>query len=133
MRFLILAPDQHTKYNHGHQLFRDEITRQHECVSYGHWPKTNPPNDTHIPNLVKTLDPFDVILIEGPKYAGHVTGVAELPGVKVSLFMDYVPPYIERYHKFLIENDLDIVFVNCLYSLRHFRKMQRRGVIPCAH
>jgi len=130
MRFLILAPDQHAKYNVGHQLLRDEIARQHEVVSFSHWPKDDPPNDTHIPNLVTNLKPFEVILLEGPKYAGHLTGVADVPGLRVSIFVDYVPPYIEQYHNFLYKNKLDLVFVNCPYSLDYFIRMQCRGVIP---
>ena len=129
MRILILAPDQHTKYNFGHQLFRDEIARQHEVDSFGHWPKKNPPHDTHIPNLIKDRKPYDAILVEGPKYAGHLTGIAEIPAVRFSLFNDYVPPYIEMYDKFMEKNKLNVVFANCLYSLRHIRKMQRRGTI----
>jgi len=128
VRILMLAPQQNEKYNWGHQLFREEIARRVDVFFYGfRYPIYEEFGSIHVPEIVAEFGPFDVIFVEGPKHAGYFTGMEEIrDSLKVSILVDYVPPYLGMYNKFIQKMCLDVAFVVCPYSLREFVKMQRR-------
>lgn len=95
MKILILSPNQSTKYNRGHQLFRNEIGRQNEVVYYGSgYP--NYSTKLSVKEIVKqcygTSKP-DIIMTYGFRYTKPFHGLGDITDIpKVHFEVDYFPP-----------------------------------------
>jgi glycosyltransferase involved in cell wall biosynthesis len=123
----MLSPNQITRWNRAHQLFRDEIGRQHEVLYVGPgypsppepgWPKEGPYD---VPKLVNEQGPFDCIMTYGLKYSWQFHGMDRV-GIdcqetfKAQFICDLVPSIpgyqgtIDPYMKFLNRDKYHMIF-----------------------
>lgn len=92
MKILLLSPNQSTKYNRGHQLFRNEIGRQNEVIYYGSgYPNYN--TKLSVKEIIKqcygTNKP-DIILTYGYRYTKPFKGLGNITDIpKVHIAVDY--------------------------------------------
>jgi len=109
MRILILAPNYRKKVNWGHQLWRDEIARQHEVVFHGQGHPLHGVPDVR--KLVDLTGPFDVITMgENSRHFHHYTGLAECSPLKVCFCGDYYGSKAINYDRLIRKHGVDIVF-----------------------
>lgn len=114
MKILILNPNQITRYNWGHQLFRNEIARQYDhAIFYGPgFPKYNP--KLTVPQIIKRFckgDP-DVILTYGWRYSKDFNGLDKINNIaKVHITVDYVRKQgFPKQNRMFNQNKYDLVF-----------------------
>ncbi len=112
MYILLLSPNQIKKYNWGHQLFRNEIGRQHDVVYYGgKYPDYNP--KLKAKDIIKKhcKRKPDIIMTYGWRYTLPFEGIDEIDDVlKVHIAVDYVKDP-KKYNKLLRKHGgYDIVF-----------------------
>jgi spore maturation protein CgeB len=108
----MLGPNQIKRYNWGHQLFRNEIGRQHDVVYYGTgFPKYDAKLSAK--DIIKKhcKRKPDIILTYGWRYTLPFVGISEVDDVlKIHIAVDYVsnPP---KYNKLLQKHGgYDIIF-----------------------
>jgi hypothetical protein len=133
MRILFLSPNQSGRWNRGHQLFRDEIARQHEVIFVGDGydqigELKSPYNVPEILDLLQDLD-FDFIMTYGLKYTYPYYGLDKVTDIpKVQFICDFVPAIagyqgtITPYCQFFERDKYDIYFslsVGVIRSLEH--------------
>jgi len=100
MRILFLSPDQGTRWNPGHQHFRNEIGRQVETVYYGPGYELFKEfeRENHIPTVLKKLADErglrpDIIMTYGYRYTAPFTGLGLILNIpKVHFICDFTPP-----------------------------------------
>jgi len=132
MRILMLTPDQSLKYNWGHHLFRQEVARQADVVFYGlRYPLYEKSGNDYVPEIVEEFGPFDVIFVEGPRYAGFFMGMEDVKGViKTAILVDYNQTRrLHQYHRFIEKMDLSRVFFPIRASQRKFLGQVRRKAV----
>lgn len=92
MYILMLGPNQIARFNWGHQLFRNEIGRQHDVVYYGgRYPKYN--SKLRATGIIKKhcKRKPDAILTYGWRYTLPFEGIDEVEDVlKIHIAVDYV-------------------------------------------
>ena len=113
MRILFLSPDQSNKYNRGHQLFRNEIGRQHKVVYYGAgYPHFNA--NWSVQDIIKKKygNSFpDLVMTYGWRYSKDFQGLGALDIPKAHIVVDYGRPSgIPKQNKFMRDNGYDILF-----------------------
>jgi len=92
MKILLLSPNQIKKYNWGHQLFRNEIGRQHDVIYYGNGYKNYNPNlkvNKIIKNLYGKGKKPDFVLTYGWRYTKPFLGLEDIKIPKVHIAVDY--------------------------------------------
>jgi len=112
MKILILSPNQIGRYNWGHQLFRNEIGKQHDTIYYGEgYPNFN---ENNVSTIIKKYCPWkpDVILTYGWRYSRFFEGLGKINDImKVHITVDYVETSnIPVQNKFFNQNKYDLVF-----------------------
>lgn len=113
MKILLLSPNQIKRYNWGHQLFRNEIGRQHEVIYYG----AGFPNfdkNAKVRRIIKQNcngNP-DLIMTYGWRYSKDFLGLGKIRDIpKVHITVDYGRPSgIPKQNKFFARNRYDLVF-----------------------
>lgn len=96
MRILLLNPNQIKRFNWGHQLFKNEIGRQHEVTYYGKgFPNYNP--ELSIPKYInkrkiKGKPDFDLIITYETKWMRPFKGIENVDIPKAHIISDYVKP-----------------------------------------
>lgn len=152
MKILLLSPNQETRWNRAHSLFREEIGRQHDVlyvgpgympsptsIVSGGWPKEGPYD---VPKLVNEHGPFDCIMTYGLKYSWQFHGMervgADCPDAyKVQFICDLVPAIpgyqgtIDPYMKFLERDDYHVLFAlseGVIKTLLHRGAATKEGV-----
>jgi len=113
MRILILSPNQISRYNWGHQLFRNEIGRQHNVLYYGQmYPSFDP--KLKVNQIIKKhyKERPDLILTYGWRYSQNFKGLGKITDIpKVHITVDYGRPKgIIIQNEFFKENKYDLVF-----------------------
>ena len=111
MRILLLSPNQISRYNWGHQLFRNEIGRQHKVFYYGEGYSNFKENDVNI--IINKHCPWkpDVILTYGWRYSRLFEGLGSINIPKVHITVDYVETAnIPVQNQFFAKNKYDLVF-----------------------
>lgn len=113
MRILILNPNQIGRYNWGHQLFRNEIGRQHKVVYYGPgFPHYN--SKWSVQDIIKKKygnSQPDLIMTYGWRYSKDFQGLGEIDIPKVHIVVDYGRPVgIPKQNKFIRQNKYDLMF-----------------------
>ena len=117
LRILLLSPNQINKYNWGHQLFRNEISKYTDVFYYGPgYPQFN--DKLTVPEIVSLYGPFDVLLTYGLRYTLPFRGIGEVKKVlKCHIVVDLFPSHhlgykgsIDRYKSFVNENKYDLYF-----------------------
>jgi len=113
LKILILSPNQISRYNWGHQLFRNEIGRQSEAF---YWGNGYPDFDEKltVSEVITKFCPWvpDVILTYGWRYSAGFEGLDKIKKIaKVHITVDYGRPVgIPRQNKFFKKNNYDLVF-----------------------
>lgn len=113
MKILFLSPNQIKKYNWGHQLFRNEIGRQHDVVHYGAgFPNFN--GDLNVKEIIETHCPdVELIMTYGWRYSKDFNGLGEIHNIpKIHIVVDYGgrKSFIAPQNKFFKENKYDLMF-----------------------
>jgi len=113
MKILLLSPNQITKKNWTHQLFRNEIGKHHDVTYYGEGYPNFEPNKP-IPELVKGKG-YDLILTYGMKYTEPFIGIGDIKDiVKAHIIVDYFPDATsgtyERNHRLFRRDNYDVYF-----------------------
>ncbi len=114
MKILLLSPNQINKYNWSHQLFRNEIGRQHDVVYYGEgFPKYIP--EKPIPEIIKEIGNIDLILTYGLRYTEPFIGIGDVTNIpKVHISVDYFPDSTggryDRNHKLFNRDKYSLYF-----------------------
>ncbi len=104
MNVLILSPNQISKYNWNHQLFRNEIGKSHNATYYGPgYPNYN--SDLTVKEIIKLYykkNKPDLIMTYGYRYSKSFKGIGEITQIPhIHLTVDYFPPtgkYNRRYY-----------------------------------
>jgi len=112
MKILLLSPNQIERYNWTHQLFRNEIGRQHDVLYYGEgYPNYIPGKP--VPEIIKGKD-FDLILTYGLKYTEPFIGIGDINIPKAHIAVDYFPDSTsgtyDRNHKMFKRDKYDLYF-----------------------
>jgi spore maturation protein CgeB len=113
MRILLLNPNQIGRYNWGHQLFRNEIGKQHQVVYYGPgFPHFN--SKWSVKDIIKkkygNSNP-DLIMTYGWRYSKDFNGMSEIDVPKVHIIVDYARPQgIPKQDKFHRDNGYNLLF-----------------------
>lgn len=100
MKILFLSPNQRTRWNPGHQHFRDEIGKSHDVFYYGagFWTWEDFNMQVHVPTLLNELETShswvpDVIMTYGLKYTWPFQGLGEVKKIpKIHFLCDFTPP-----------------------------------------
>jgi hypothetical protein len=128
MRILILAPNYRQRVNWGHQLWRDEIARQHDVVFHGQGHPLQ--GYTDVPKLVKDCGPFDVITVgENSRHFENYEGIAECEALKVCFCGDYYGSKANNYDRLIKKHGIDLVFLS---SPDYTKNWDRRNVSSAA-
>jgi hypothetical protein len=91
MKILLLSPNQISKYNWGHQLFRNEIIRQNDVITVGEGYRRNDPTLS----VNQIIDKYygssfpDFILTYGWRYTKPYIGLGDCKVPKVHISVDY--------------------------------------------
>lgn len=113
MRILFLSPNQINRYNRGHQLFRNEIGRQHKVLYYGQGFKGFNAKLT-VPQIIKQKygnSKPDLIMTYGWRYSKDFQGLGDIKVPKVHIVVDYGRPQgIPKQNKFMRGNKYDLLF-----------------------
>lgn len=125
MKILILNPNQITKYNWGHQLFRNEIARQHDVVFYGE-DFQNFNGEYNVKKIIENnySSPPDIILTYGGRYSLKYEGLGNVKIPKVHITVDYVREkgiQIQN-EKIFSKNKYDLVFGISEYAVGLLKK-----------
>lgn len=138
MKILLLNPNKISRPNWGHQLFKNEIARQHEVTYYGQGYKGFDDQLTVKQILKKLNKRFDIILIYESKFVKDFKGLAKVKHIpKVLIQIDYaigIPNYkmfanTKNINKLIKENKPDLIFstsqsnVNALKDSLGFEKV----------
>jgi len=91
VRILLLSPNQIARYNWGHQLFRNEIGKEHEVVYYGEGYKGWDPN-LSVSQIIRKfyVSSPDVLLTYGWRYSRPFQGFDRVNIPRVHIAVDYV-------------------------------------------
>lgn len=131
MKILLLSPNQIGRYNWGHQLFRNEIGRQHDVLYYGEgYP--NYDENLEVPQIVNKYKP-DILLTYCWKYARY-RGIGRVKNIpKVHISMDYVGKYLKSQNKFFADHKYDLVFgsaTRTVSALKDNKVCERIRILP---
>ena len=95
MKILILAENQYEKYNWGHQLFRDEIAKQHDVIFFGPgYIRGDISLKKYLMKNKLTFDDFDFVFTHGLKYTKKIKDIYTIP--KNLLKVHYVVDFFEE-------------------------------------
>jgi len=115
MKILFLSPNQINRYNWGHQLFRNEIGRQHDVVYYGQgFPNFD--KNWNVKEIIKKKyngGKPDAIFTYGYRYSVGFKGLGEIDDIaKIHIVVDYGGKInrIPIQNKFFFENKYDMMF-----------------------
>jgi glycosyltransferase involved in cell wall biosynthesis len=113
MKILFLSPNQIHRYNWGHQLFRNEIGKQHDVLYYGEkFPKFN--KMWNVKQIIKRMNfSPDIIMTYGWRYSKDFEGLGQIKNIpKVHITVDYGRPSgIPLQNKLFAKNKYDLAFV----------------------
>lgn len=115
MKILVMGPNQINRYNWGHQLFKNEIGRQHDVIYYGRWHSGDKKHINSNANLsvLKLVDKYNPDILLTYSYCKSIKGLSSIRNknvLKVHISIDYVPPYIKVQNKFFAIQKCDLVF-----------------------
>lgn len=92
MKILILSPNQISRYNWGHQLFRNEIGKHTDTFYYGPgYPKFD--ERFTAPQIVDKFGPFDCLLTYGLRYTLPFQEIENVKIFKCHIIIDLFPPH----------------------------------------
>lgn len=120
MKILMLNPNQIQRYNWGHQLFRNEVGRQHDVKYVGSgFPNFDP--NLSVKEIIKKLKwTPDLIMTYGWRYSKDYKGLEEIDNIaKAHITIDYGRPEgIKKQNKFFKRNQYNLNFAISLNAYR---------------
>jgi spore maturation protein CgeB len=123
MRVLLLGTNQESRYNSGHQLFKNEVARQTNARFYGPGHKFWDPSRAHINQILRVLEfQPDVVLTYMGKYCKWVVGLDEIKLPKAHIVVDYFPWNFKDEDSFITASKPDVVFPVVLHELRELER-----------
>jgi len=128
MRLLVLSPNHISKWNFGHQLFRNELYKHADVVYHGAGFVHN--SDTDIEKIIDEIGPFDAVISWSNKYCGHYESTRNLKIPVVVVIPDYFPHAIKVENAFINKHHPDLVIVRSTLSVKLFKENQKKGLIP---
>jgi len=111
MRILILGPNKSRARNWGHDLFKKEISRQHNVLFYGEgYPNFKPENPVYeiVNKYSHKGKPFDFVLTYMSKWVKDFHGFEEVKIPKVNITVDYFEP-TQDYKYFASWKNIDCI------------------------
>jgi glycosyltransferase involved in cell wall biosynthesis len=127
MKILILAPNYIDRTNWCHQLWRNEIARQHDVVFHGQGHDLNSQRDVR--KIVEAHGPFDVITVgENPRHFHYYIHLEKCEAYKVCFVSDYWGDKEIAYDKLLHQHGIDMVCFPTPDFLAKFNA--KRPIIP---
>jgi len=124
VKILILGADQSKRYNFGHQLFKEEIARQHDVRFYGEGCAGWSPSRTDISAIMNFLNfQPDLLFSYMGKYCKWLTGMDKVRIPKVHLVIDYFPWNYEIENNFIDRCRPDMTLAVYQHEVRAMRKM----------
>jgi len=139
MKILLLAPDQITKTNWGHQLFRNEIARQHQVIFYGGGYFEHPyVRKKPISQVLKeTKWKPDIILTHHLTAAKHYVGLDQITNIpKVHICVDHrdLKNDIARHAMLFADHKYDLIIVRTMSEWNSLRMNpnvpEKRAFLP---
>jgi spore maturation protein CgeB len=111
LKILLLSPNQIKRYNWGHQLFRNEIGKQHDVVYYGNgYPNFD--KKLSASEIINKYGPFDLLMTYGLRYTLPFQGIGDVKIPKCHIVIDLFPSHPGGYkgsmhtnYKSFIENN----------------------------
>jgi hypothetical protein len=130
VKILILGANQRKRYNWGHQLFKDEIARQHNVRFYGEGHHAWDPKDRDIRSILRRLE-FnpDMILSYMGKYCRWIEGMERLDIPKSHIIIDYFRHNYDEEDDFIKATKQDLVFAVCQHETRALARNGFKGKI----
>lgn len=126
MRLLIVSPNYASRYNHGHERFRDELSRQCDVVRLGHkYPNWD--GCLSIPQMIADHGPFDALLLFHPKHLKNFTGIETVSIPKVCVITDYFPRNSAEKNTWLDCSRINLVVVRQQFQFRQFVASKKVG------
>jgi spore maturation protein CgeB len=126
MKILLLSPNQEGRYNWGHQLFRNEIGRQHEVIYYGRGYRDFEPNlsvEQIIKKRYKNSQP-DILMTYGRRYTLPFKGIGEVKNIiKINVAMDYMrPDAMKNQNEMFKEHKYDLLFGTTMIAVNSLKE-----------
>jgi len=118
MKIILLSPDQINRYNWGHQLFRNDLSKYHNVIYYGEGYSNYKVNsDTN--QIIEKHKDADIILTYGLRYTIPFGSFKVPKNMKrVHVLVDFFPSHSggykgtwDRYKKFLSITQFDLLLV----------------------
>jgi len=118
MKILLLSPNQISRYNWGHQLFRNDLNKYHNVIYYGDGYSGYNPN-TNTNQIIKKHNDSNIILTYGLRYTIPF-GNFKVPShmKRVHVLVDFFPAHPGgykgtwgRYKNFLSNTKFDLLLV----------------------
>ena len=118
MKILLLSPNQISRYNWGHQLFRNDLNKHHTVIYYGDGYSGYNAN-INTDQIIKKYNDVNIILTYGLRYT-EPFGLFKVPKhmKRVHILVDFFPSHPggykgtwDRYKKFLTNTKFDLLFV----------------------
>lgn len=120
MRIILLSPNQINRYNWGHQLFRNEISKHVDVFYYGEgYPNFN--DKLTAPQIIDEYGPFDLLLTYGLRYTLQFQKIGDVKIPKCHIVIDLFPPHPGGYKGGMHTKYKDFVQVN-KYDLFLYRQ-----------
>ena len=117
MKILLLSPNQINRYNWGHQLFRNEISKHEDVFYYGEG-YSNFNKKLTSPEIISKYGPFDLLLTYGLRYTLPFEKIEEVKIPKCHIIIDLFPPHpggykggmYTKFKPFFEKNKYDLFF-----------------------
>jgi len=135
MKILMLSPNQATRWNPGHNQWREAVGKQHDVRYYGQGYKdfTIPGGLNHVPSILEFYRIArhwvpDVVMTYGYRYSTQFTGLREIKIPKVQIVCDFTRPIpnspgtISYYYPWIKMQEFDVLFCMSYQVLRWFEK-----------
>jgi hypothetical protein len=110
MKILVLGANQRKRFNWGHQLFKDEVARQHNVRFYGGEYDKFDLKRTDIHEILHLLEfKPDLILSYMGKYCKWIKGIRNIDTPKAHIIIDYFPWNYGDEDTYIRDNRVDLL------------------------
>lgn len=133
MKILMLSPNQITRWNPGHQQFRNAIGEQHDVKYYGpgYTDHTKMHHNNHLPHILQYYHDWfewrpDAIMTYGWRYTLPFSGLKECKIMKIHFVCDFTPAIPGwmgtrgSYMKMMRDHDYDLYFAMSYQVIQWF-------------
>jgi len=133
IKILLVSPNQIHRYNWGHQLFRNEISRHTDVIYYGEgYPRYN--EKLTIPQVLRRYKDVNVVMTYGLRYSVQYKNIDRVKVLTTHVVIDLFPPHpggykggMKKYKPFLDRNKYDVIFYRQLCQEQYLRDVDYDG------